>query len=211
MKKKLMILLFTSLMILIFITPIYSWDWEERPSSSGQWITQEDNFAEPDTDEYIYTLYKVSVPSTGYLKIDTRPEDAEVYLWDYSDFYRGRPRKVKNGGKYGVDEGTYHIFAEYNGHKFKYTFKAAPAGSNYNRSRAALLEKNKHKYIAQTPINNYTRWYKINLKKETTASEIRYSSESALAPGTYYISVLKCKKSSSDNYDYHLGGDFYWK
>ncbi len=244
MKKKLTILLFTALMMLMLTVPVAaSYRTMVLSSTSGKWITQKEETYNDNTGNGRWYVYKVVVPATGYLKIETSGTNSSRYVRISRDVPKednDYDEEIYDGMKYGVDKGAVYLWMYYSGDKFRYTFKAAPVGSNYNRTRAASLAKNLHKYIAMTPNYYFSRWYKIKLTKKqrlqivergglefrtydskgndislskyTYESGNRYASGSALPVGTYYIVVLKGHTYSDEvEVNYYWGGDFYWK
>ncbi len=81
MKRKLMILLFTVLMLMMFAVPTAaSYRVIALSSSSGKWITQKADTYNNKTRNGRTYVYKVVVPTTGYLKIDiARSYDGCIY------------------------------------------------------------------------------------------------------------------------------------
>ena len=235
MRKRLAVVVLFAVMILMFAVPVsaYTQRTVALASESGKWITQKAETYSSSTDTYTEYVYKVVVPSTGHLRIN-------VYNGDEYDYVCITKKKnadttngfYYNGGRYGVDKGTYYLHT-YEGTKFKYTFTAAPAGTNFARARAVSLAKSTRKQIAQTPKYNYSRWYiakitarqrinitvngemrarlvnskgvSIPMSSVDTSTGYRLTSKKVLDIGTYYSIALRSNEEYADDEETYLG------
>ena len=224
MRKRLAVVVLFAVMIMMFAVPVAAdtYRYVALDSQSGTWITQKKHYWNSDYTVCTSYVYKVVVPATGYLRINI----ANAQEYDTIEIKRKRGQEepdgyYESGGRYGVDKGTYYIYAD-EGQKFKYTYTKAPAGSNFSRAKATVLAKNTRKHIAQTPAYNFSRWYKaritakqrinitmngafrvllvtqtgkaVQMSSVNTSTGKRFSSKNVLAAGNYYIVVLRANE-----------------
>ncbi|SFB70342.1 hypothetical protein [Butyrivibrio sp. YAB3001] len=124
---------------------------------------------------YNYNLYKITLPSDGYIKLET--SDATVGLKLLKSFKKdvrlskNEPityfSSKKNTYYYVLSKGTYYICNPYSDKdtNIKYTFSKAVNPTNYSRNLAATLAQKKSQTLVYTWGNEYDRWYKVCLTK----------------------------------------------
>lgn len=229
MKKKATGIILFFIMMLLFSATVYAnTNWVALSSQSGKWITQKAGGWNSNYTVYTSYVYKVTVPATGHLRINIADGGSFDYIFIKNTRGGDKYKYLYNRGRYGVDKGTYYIYAdEYADlQKFKYTYTKAPVESNYTRATAKSLAKNTRKQIAQTWNYCFTRWYKIRLtakqqinvkvngglcvdlfnskgiliegNKYTNENGYTLTSKKVLPAGTYYIAV----DEDSDDYRY---------
>ena len=190
---------------------------------------------------YTYYRYKITIPAGGYItvttgkgKTDSEYREVSFYrkLNDEDSAYSWWIYGTKKNGVFTIpiDKGTYYL-RTYDNHTIKYKFTKVQQKPNYCVGKAVPLKKNQKALICQTPLYNYSRWYKIQLPKKQAVNiwfdewnraslydsglhyismehagtnSPRYFSTEKLPKGTYYIRVER-NTSYSDWSSFYTG------
>ena len=140
-------------------------------ASLNQWFNANnyDYFYDEKNGEAIYTyyVYKVTVPSDGYLELSIKGWSLRLYkkLSDAVEHEYSREICEIHGNdtvKVAVDKGTYYVRAY---GQVRCSFKAVKATGNYCMAKASRLAAKKTVTACMSNKHYYSRWYKITLKR----------------------------------------------
>jgi hypothetical protein len=161
-------------------------------------------------DSYKYKMIKINVPANGYVKLETKKQGStviEIYhksrlkknddiypdtnLYDHKTYYR----LLKKGDNF-LTVGLYlsDATSKSTNIKIRWTFIKASNPSNSCRAKAKKIASSKKETIVFNDGYEYSRWYKIVLKKRQ--------------PITVNLKCLDDGGSSSEDFDvYNSSGE----
>ncbi len=125
-----------------------------------------------------YYLYKLSVPSRGFITVDTKlsSDSGNLYLCPalskLSNIIDIDTCSIKSWSVsektatyyYPLEKGTYYIYAD-SSIQFKWFFTKAINKSNYRRPKAQKVSAKEEITICMNDGYEYSRWYKLTLSK----------------------------------------------
>ncbi len=142
---------------------------------------------EPDNEKNITNVYRIRVPSDGYIKVSVSTKyiknkskaiirrfykiPVALYTWYNvdSDFAEDKYfiADFTSGESYiALKKGTYYFDPSIVGLSFKWEYAAVSGGSNDRMSRAVKLTSGKTKRVYFAYGQEFTKWYKITLTKK---------------------------------------------
>lgn len=149
--------------------------------AQNKWVTEQDN------GKSITNVYRIRVPSDGYIKVSVTTKyikdkskaiqrlsykiPVRLYTWynvdsDIADekYYIG---KFTSGESYvALKKGTYYFDPGMVGLRFRWEYAAVSGGSNDRMSRAVTMTSGKTKRVYFAYGHEFTKWYKITLTKK---------------------------------------------
>ena len=145
--------------------------YKEVDTKPNTWITAksyESHYDEEDASKNydIYYRYKVTVPSSGYLKIQGDDPSFYAKLNDPESYAYHVYTNTVEIDKIPVDKGTYYFGSDDYDIRFKYSFQSVPMPKNYCAKKAVKLKAGKTVTAWITKQHYYCRWYKIKLTKK---------------------------------------------
>ena len=226
-----------------------TYKYKSLPLSENKLTTQKSNDYSYSKGNYVATVYryKLVIPADGYLKVWLgKKGTGDVTYGSFLIFRTLKSEREWNLGHRSVysgliyipiSKGTYYCSWNCDNNQMKYQFIKVKQKKNYTLTKAAQLKKGKKEVVCQTPMYNYSRWYKIKLTKEQkitvktnltfpiiifdqwhdevssfTSSVGNYNTtvqtHEVQAPGTYYICVNR-KRTQFLN-DMVQVGEFVW-
>ncbi len=120
---------------------------------------------------FTYDALKVTVPSDGYVKIDSKDKNDEIFISKASELVKFQYTvKLSGSTTYYrvIPKGTYLMWTDNkdSGINVRFKFvKSADAG-NYDRTRATSVASGKKTTVVFTDGHEYSKWYKIKLNKK---------------------------------------------
>ena len=188
------------------------------------------------TGKTYYYRYKISVPGDGYITFDLKKNGHSSIsfslfhgLKDTDEFYWFSSSRKKERLLIPVSKGSFYVSDhEKNGIRWKFT--RVKAGSNYSPEKASALQAGKKVKICQTPDYNFSRWYKITLRKKQPVTfwaekgeqvkiydedftnysvehagsgSLKYFTSNSLEPGTYYLCMNREDWHNSYEYEFY--------
>lgn len=150
----------------------YSYTITDLPQN--KWMARKENVYANSTNNYHakYNVFKIKAPSNGYIKIESNDSDSYIYSFlrlpkdtspfnDYYGCFHG-----ENEYYAVVPSGTSYLHTDGTSNKIRWSFIKASNPSNNCRSKAKPLAKNKKETIVFNDGYEYSRWYKVTLKKK---------------------------------------------
>lgn len=144
--------------------------------AQNKWVTEQDN------GKSITNVYRIRVPSDGYIKVTVIAKNIKMkrggykipvrlYTWynvdsDIADdkYFIG---KFTSGESYvALKKGTYYFDPSMVGLRFKWEHAAVSGGNNDRMSRAVTMTSGKTKRVYFAYGHEFTKWYKITLTKK---------------------------------------------
>ena len=181
--------------------------------AQSKWVSN------PDNGKNITNVYKIRVPSDGYIKVSVTTK----YIKNKSKALKRRFSKIPvmlytwynvdsdfaidkyfiadflSGESYmALKKGTYYFRPSCYGLRFKWEHAAVNPGSNDRMSRAETMTSGKTKRVYFAYSHEFTKWYKITLTKKhkiqvfARRMERRASYANVFGPG-FQITVVNSK------------------
>lgn len=124
------------------------------------------------TNTTVYQMYKITLPSNGYIKAQVSSKNNTMYI--YKSLPSGRALEnpdaittLSSSSTYYkvLPKGTYYIRSSCD-LSLKWSFTKINHKSNYCRAKAASLKKGKKAAVVFDYGYEYAKWYKIKLTKK---------------------------------------------
>ena len=165
-----------------------------------------DYYGSSDTWIDTYNLYKITVPSGGYVSFMVNSKNNEINIFKTykknAPLFSSEPVAYLYGktSYYNVmPAGTYYLYAD-KGTKFSWQFVKPKAQTNYCRSRAVVLSAEQKKLNVFLRGREFSRWYKISLpsKKYVTITLNNLAAEYGMDADLFTASGVRIETRETD-------------
>jgi len=189
MKKALKnwVCLLTVLCLIAGFIPVNAQAYEKKGHYRIYNLAQSKSVTDPYNGRNITNVYKIRVPSDGYIKVSVTTKyiknpsrgmlrnlykiPVKLYTWynvdsDFADDKYFIANFTSGESYIALKKGTYYFHSCCHGLRFKWEHAAVSRGRNDRMSRAETMTSGKTKRVYFAYGHEFTKWYKITLTKK---------------------------------------------